>query len=97
MVVLCSLLQYFSDHLQDLTRTTNDFLESSFNTLVTFLRTSQSQSFLGVFFATLPEIIEDFKLPLFKHTNTLCGELTYPCITPYFGVLSPSLDAFSNK
>lgn len=77
MIVLTSLMQYFADHLQELTRTNNDFLEASFGTLVTLLRTNQSQTFLTLLFATLPEIIEDFKLPLFKHTNTLCGELTY--------------------
>eukprot|EP00026_Physarum_polycephalum_P000247 Phypoly_transcript_00247.p1 GENE.Phypoly_transcript_00247~~Phypoly_transcript_00247.p1 ORF type:complete len:1883 (+),score=221.77 Phypoly_transcript_00247:138-5651(+) len=77
MVVLCNLMQYFADHLADLTRSNNDFLDASFVTITTFLRTNQSQSFLTLFFSSLPEIIEDFKLPLFKFTNTLCGELTY--------------------
>lgn len=78
MVVLCSVLQYFADHLQDLTRANNDFLDAAFVTIATFLRTNQSQSFLALFFSSLPEIIEDFKFPLFKYTNTLCGEITYP-------------------
>lgn len=77
MIVLSSLMQYFNDHLHELTRSTNDFLEASFTTLVHLLRTQQSQTFLVMLLYTMPEIIEDFKLPLFKHTNTLCGELTY--------------------
>lgn len=79
MIIFSTVVQFMQDHLQDLTKPSNDrdFLESIFNTLITFLRTAQSQNFLNVYFRTVPEIIEDFKLPLFKYTNTLCGELTY--------------------
>ncbi len=82
----CSLHRFLCDHLSDLTNPNSDLMEPAFNTLVMFLRTSQSYQFLqGVLFRALPEIVSDFRLPLFKFTNTLCGELAY-LVTCFFSL-----------
>ena len=77
LIILESVVQFSKDFRHELTSKNSVFFAKVFGIITHLMRKNQSSTFLTILMQILSTMIVDFKRPLFRLRNSICGELTF--------------------